>query len=55
MEGIPQPEELPSEDRLLEVEDLERYLSQLDPFLEFHGLKATEYSEWLQVRGARTC
>ena len=50
LESIPQPEELPSEDRLLEVEDLEQYLSQLDPFMEFHGYKASSYSDWLQVR-----
>ena len=49
LDSIPQPEELPSKDRLLEVEDLEQYLSQLDPFMEFHGYEASTYSDWLQV------
>ena len=43
LETIPQPEELPPEDRRLEVEDLEPYPSQLDPFLASHGYEPTEY------------
>ena len=46
---IPQPEELPPADRLFKLEDLNHYLSQLDPFMEFHGFKATEYRDWLKI------
>lgn len=49
IEDIPQPEALPSEDRLLEVDDLESYVSQLDPFLAFHGYKPSEYRDWLKI------
>lgn len=49
LERIPQPEDLPPDDRLLQIADLERYMSQLDPFLQFHGYKTTEYGDWLKI------
>ena len=45
---IPQPEELPSEVDLLTAEDLDRYLSQLEPFENFHGYKTTLWGDWLE-------
>jgi hypothetical protein len=45
---IPQPEELPSEVDLLTPDDQDKYLGQLEPFLNFHGLKSTTWGEWLE-------
>ena len=46
---IPQPEELPNEVDLLTAEDLDRYLSQLEPCLSFHGYKPTLWGDWLEL------
>jgi hypothetical protein len=45
---IPQPEELPSEANLLTPDDQDKYLGQLEPFLQFHAFKPTTWGEWLQ-------
>ena len=45
---IPQPEELPNEVDLLTAEDLDRYLSQLEPCLAFNGYKPTLWGDWLE-------
>ena len=47
--NVPQPEELPSEVSLLTLEDQNKYLGQLEPFLSLHGFKPATWGDWLEI------